>query len=124
MHTGGPTQTAIFIDWLLTSQHMSPLLLIPYRLPNETILHTVRFKGVCVRACPCLNCICEHVYECLCMFEVLCVRVTPDLGLANVFFHLIKYVYLNTQPSHSLTSAFCVFHTLRATNTLKPVCMK
>ena len=130
MHTGRPTQAAIFIDWLLTSQQMSPPLLIPYRQPNETILHTVRVKGVCV--CVCVRArtgttaLIAYVTmsECPCMFEVLCVCVTPDLVFANVFFHLIKYVYLNTQASHSLTTAFCVFHTLSATCTLTPNCMQ
>lgn len=33
----------------------------------------------------------------------MCVCVTPDLGITSISFHLIKYVYLITQPPHSLT---------------------
>lgn len=42
------TQTAMFVEQLLPRHQIPLLLLIPCRRPNETVLHTVRFKGVCV----------------------------------------------------------------------------
>lgn len=44
-----PILQSVFIDWSLTRHQMSLLLLIPKRMANETILHTVAFEGLCVR---------------------------------------------------------------------------
>ena len=72
---------SVFIDWSLTRHQMSLLLLIPYSMPNESILHTVTFEGLGVSACAR---VCVHARSVLrlyinislsgnaCVCEVLC----------------------------------------------------
>jgi len=91
---------------------MSLLLLIPYSMPNETILHTVAFEGLRVSVCACsvfrlyIN---ISVRGYMCMRELLCMCVTSDLALTLISFHLIKNVYLITQPSYKLLlSDICI----------------
>lgn len=86
---------------------------------------TQSVRRVCVHVCALIAYVNMSMSACTCLKCCVCVCVTPDLGLANIFSHLIKYAYLNT---HSQLPPVCFTHSdphthrsLFACNTLQPV---